>query len=81
MNKTTILQQQGPVNMPFDEGDRAFDHLKDQPHTTGAVYGQIAGAFYGAAAIPARWLARLALREHIEGFAERLWKNVASGNG
>jgi hypothetical protein len=50
------------------------------PHHRGGLR-QIAGAFYGAAATPARWLARLALREHIEGFAERLWKNVASGNG
>jgi len=45
MNEITILQQQGPVNMPFDEGDRAFDHLQDEAHTTGAVCGRSPGRF------------------------------------
>lgn len=46
-------------------------HLGADADTTGAVYGQIAGAFYGAAGFPAEWLARLGLREPIEGFAEK----------
>ena len=47
-------------------------NLGDDADTTGAVYGQVAGAFSGASGIPAEWLARLALREQIEGFAEKL---------
>jgi ADP-ribosyl-[dinitrogen reductase] hydrolase len=65
----------------FSAGALKAVNLGDDADTTGAVYGQIAGAFYGAAGVPARWLARLALRERIEGFAERLWKGVPSGNG
>jgi ADP-ribosyl-[dinitrogen reductase] hydrolase len=40
--------------------------------TTGAVYGQLAGAFYGQTAIPESWLQKLAQRQLIESFAERL---------
>lgn len=40
--------------------------------TTAAVCGQVAGAFYGEAGIPARWLAQLASREEIVALAERL---------
>jgi ADP-ribosyl-[dinitrogen reductase] hydrolase len=36
------------------------------------VYGQIAGAYYGAAAIPAAWMAKLAMKSSIEGLAVRL---------
>jgi ADP-ribosyl-[dinitrogen reductase] hydrolase len=47
-------------------------NLGDDADTTGAVYGQLAGAYYGAAAIPASWLACLARRDLIEAYAERL---------
>jgi ADP-ribosyl-[dinitrogen reductase] hydrolase len=33
------------------------------------VFGQIAGAYYGAETIPARWLGKLAMREKIEEMA------------
>jgi ADP-ribosylglycohydrolase len=46
--------------------------MRDDPDTTGAVYGQIAGAFYGASGIPANWLSRLHGLDMIESFADRL---------
>lgn len=47
-------------------------NLGDDADTTGAVYGQLAGAFYGAHGIPPAWRDRLALRSHIEALANGL---------
>jgi ADP-ribosylglycohydrolase len=47
-------------------------NLGDDADTTGAVYGQIAGACYGVEAIPERWRLKLAGAETLESFAERL---------
>jgi ADP-ribosyl-[dinitrogen reductase] hydrolase len=58
----------------FREGCLLAVNLGDDADTTGAVYGQIAGAYYGEGAIPADWRAKLALRETIESLAEALWK-------
>ena len=44
-------------------------NLGDDADTTGAIYGQIAGAHYG---IPREWRARVALATEIVSFAERL---------
>jgi ADP-ribosylglycohydrolase len=40
--------------------------------TTGAIYGQLAGAFYGSEAIPEKWRGKLAKRNTIEQLAEAL---------
>lgn len=56
----------------FDTGALAVVNLGDDADTTGAVYGQIAGAFYGAAGIRASWLEMLAMRDVIEDLAIRL---------
>jgi ADP-ribosylglycohydrolase len=56
----------------FEEGLLLAVNLGDDADTTGAVYGQIGGAFYGAAAIPATWMAKLAMTSLIEGLAVRL---------
>ncbi len=48
-------------------------NLGDDADTTGAVYGQLAGAFYGENGIPAQWLEKLALRDIIERYAEKLY--------
>ncbi len=48
-------------------------NLGDDADTTAAIVGQIAGAFYGVEAIPARWLARLAMREDITQMAENFY--------
>jgi ADP-ribosyl-[dinitrogen reductase] hydrolase len=51
-------------------------NLGDDAYTTGAVYGQLAGAYYGEHGIPAEWRDRLALRETIESLAEALATSV-----
>lgn len=56
----------------FRTGALLAVNLGDDADTTGAVYGQIAGAFYGADGIPAEWRAKLVMRETIESLAERL---------
>jgi ADP-ribosyl-[dinitrogen reductase] hydrolase len=56
----------------FRDAVLAAVNLGDDADTTGAVCGQIAGAFYGASGIPERWLALLAKRELITDLATRL---------
>jgi ADP-ribosyl-[dinitrogen reductase] hydrolase len=47
-------------------------NLGEDADTTGAVYGQIAGAHYGEEGIPERWRQRLAHRELILSMADQL---------
>ncbi|MDP3910623.1 MAG: ADP-ribosylglycohydrolase family protein [Gemmatimonadales bacterium] len=56
----------------FADGALLAVNLGDDADTTGAVYGQLAGALYGEGGIPASWRARLARREMILSLAERL---------
>jgi len=58
----------------FREGALLAINLGDDADTTGAVYGQIAGAYYGEPGIPANWLQLIARRELIEGLADGLRK-------
>ena len=60
----------------FEQGALLAVNLGDDADTTGAVYGQIAGAFYGVDGIPAGWLAKLAMREKIEELAVGLMAAV-----
>lgn len=57
----------------FRDGCLMAVNLGDDADTTGAVYGQLAGAFYGERGIPETWLAKLAWRDTIAGMAERLF--------
>lgn len=56
----------------FEEALVLAVNLAGDADTVGAVTGQIAGAVFGASAIPERWLQPLAWRERIEDTAERL---------
>jgi ADP-ribosyl-[dinitrogen reductase] hydrolase len=56
----------------FRDGCLMAVNLGDDADTTGAVYGQLAGAFYGEQDIPKEWLAKLAMRDVIESLADRL---------
>lgn len=47
-------------------------NLGDDADTVAAITGQLAGALYGAAGIPAPWRERLAWHDEIEGLARRL---------
>jgi ADP-ribosyl-[dinitrogen reductase] hydrolase len=57
----------------FREGCLLAVNLGNDADTTGAVYGQLAGAFYGADAIPRTWCDALALCPLIIDFADRLY--------
>ncbi|MBW4082373.1 ADP-ribosylglycohydrolase family protein [Paenibacillus sp. S150] len=61
----------------FAEGALLAVNLGDDADTTGAVYGQIAGAYYGLSGIPAEWSDKLALRGLISGYAGRLFTERA----
>jgi ADP-ribosyl-[dinitrogen reductase] hydrolase len=47
-------------------------NLGNDSDTVGAVYGQLAGAFYGEREIPAEWLSKLVLKDTIKEMAENL---------
>jgi ADP-ribosyl-[dinitrogen reductase] hydrolase len=56
----------------FREGALRAVNLGNDADTTGAIYGQLAGAFYGAAAIPEDWVERLTMRDFIGERADAL---------
>jgi ADP-ribosyl-[dinitrogen reductase] hydrolase len=56
----------------FREGCLMAVNLGDDADTTGAVFGQLAGAYYGEEGIPKEWRSRLAKRELLEDYADRL---------
>ena len=58
----------------FQEGCLLAVNLGDDADTTGAVYGQLAGAFYGEFAIPQQWRTRLAHSSLIESLADQLFE-------
>lgn len=62
----------------FEEALILAVNLADDADTVGAVTGQLAGAIYGARAIPERWLAPLAWRETIAAASRAL---LALGHG
>lgn len=51
----------------------AAANLGDDADTTAAICGQIAGAYYGEAAIPSGWLQKLARRKEIIQLADKLY--------
>jgi ADP-ribosyl-[dinitrogen reductase] hydrolase len=57
----------------FREGALRAVNLGDDADTTGAIYGQLAGAYYGVNAIPQNWIEPLALRELISEKAVALF--------
>ena len=56
----------------FEDGALLAVNLGEDADTTGAIYGQLAGAFYGVDSIPLSWRSKLAMRDVIESFATRL---------
>jgi ADP-ribosyl-[dinitrogen reductase] hydrolase len=56
-------------------------NLGEDADTTGAVCGQIAGAYYGKSRIPRRWLRKLAMRKEIESLAQGLFYKDSRGQG
>lgn len=56
----------------FRSGMLLAVNLGDDADTTGAVYGQLAGALYGRKAIPPHWRGQVALRDTILSLADSL---------
>ena len=56
----------------FRDGALRAVNLGDDADTTGAIYGQIAGAYYGANEIPVEWRDKLAWGREIERLAVEL---------
>ena len=57
----------------FRDGALLAANLGDDADTTAAIYGQIAGAYYGGDAIPEEWRKRLAIAEEITSMADSLY--------
>lgn len=58
----------------FEEGLLLAVNLGDDADTTGAVYGQLAGAYYGIESIPKKWVSQIRKLELIVDLAEKLYE-------
>lgn len=56
----------------FEDGCLRAVNLGDDSDTTGAIYGQLAGAYFGAEGIPDRWVDRLYWRSFLVSVADEL---------
>ena len=56
----------------FEDGCLLAVNLGENADTTGAIYGQLAGAYYGFSNIPEKWTKKLAKQEMIESIIKRL---------
>lgn len=65
----------------FRDGALLCANLGYEANTVTAIYGQLAGAFYGENAIPEPWRFVLALREKIELFSDQLHALSYAGGG
>ena len=60
----------------FREGALLAVNLGDDADTTGAIYGQIAGAYFGVEAIPPNWRERLTMTTEIASMADSLYAHA-----
>ncbi|HEX7242238.1 MAG TPA: ADP-ribosylglycohydrolase family protein [Longimicrobiaceae bacterium] len=58
----------------FAAGCLRAANLGNDADTTAAVYGQLAGAFYGVRRIPSAWREQIAMRDLIERYATSLYQ-------
>jgi ADP-ribosylglycohydrolase len=63
----------------FEEGALLAVNLGDDADTTGAVYGQIAGAYYGYDAIPEKWRKKIAKQDLILSLADGVYERQRAG--
>ncbi len=57
----------------FEDGAIAVVNLGDDSDSTGAVYGSLAGAFYGVDAIPESWRKNVVMADLITDFSQKLF--------
>ena len=65
----------------FREGALMAVNLGDDADTTGAIYGQIAGAYYGAKSIPVNWRGLLTMNDEIVSMADKLYDHASKSMG
>lgn len=58
----------------FEDGALKVVNLGDDADTTGAIFGQIAGAYYGLSGIPTKWIDKLHNSAEIETMASQLYE-------
>ncbi|MEM7655904.1 MAG: ADP-ribosylglycohydrolase family protein [Bacteroidota bacterium] len=63
----------------FETGALMAVNLGEDADTTGAVYAQIAGAYYGYEGIPAHWRGRVYWREEMLGLVDQLLQSAPPG--
>ncbi len=64
----------------FRAGCLLAANLGDDADTTAAIYGQLAGAFYGENTIPVAWRSKLARYDDIVDIAESLYEASSAGD-
>jgi ADP-ribosyl-[dinitrogen reductase] hydrolase len=57
----------------FRDGAIKAVNLCEDADTTGAVYGQLAGAYYGLSGIPSGWVSKIAFGQDILNIATKLF--------
>ena len=72
VTKNKVDQPPSGSGNDFRDGCLLAVNLGGDADTTGAIYGQLAGAFYGESSIPLAWREKLAHRGLIASFADRL---------
>lgn len=65
----------------FRDGALLAVNLGNDSDTTGAIYGQLAGAYHGIEGIPADWKAKISHFEFIGDFAKQLYSQTTLTNG
>jgi len=56
----------------YEEGVFKAVNLGDDADTTGAIYGQLAGAYYGFNDIPPKFINQIAMKEMLTSFSNKL---------
>ena len=65
----------------FRDGALMAVNLGDDADTTGAIYGQIAGAYYGVKSIPAKWRDLITMNDEIVSMADGLYDHARRSMG
>lgn len=65
----------------FEDGVLKAVNLGDDADTTGAIYGQLAGAYYGIDGIPKKWIDSVAKKEEILEVANGLLEQSNNSTG
>jgi ADP-ribosyl-[dinitrogen reductase] hydrolase len=63
----------------FEEGALLAVNLGDDADTTGAVYGQLAGAYHGLSGLPQAWAGRIAQARVVSDLADGLYRAARLG--